>query len=137
MNGVFVDTSFLIAMISPRDQSHSAAIEATKRTSAALITSEYVLLELGNYLCRIPDRETFTRTLAHVKAAMEIVWSDEELFEEGVALFASRADKEWSLTDCLSFVIMRRRGVDNAFTLDHHFVQAGFNVSPQIGDAAS
>lgn len=134
MKSIFVDTSFLIAAVSPHDQSHASAVAATQTTRAALITSEYVLLELGSYLCRTPDRETFLRTYEHVKDAMEVIWSDEELFEEGVALFASRSDKDWSLTDCLSFVIMRRMNIRDAFTLDHHFAQAGFHVLPQIGE---
>jgi hypothetical protein len=49
-------------------------------------------------------------------------------FDAGVALFAQRPDKHWSLTDCISFIVMRREGLTDALTGDHHFEQAGFNA---------
>lgn len=56
----------------------------------------------------------------------EVVHVDRELLEQGFALFQNRPDKEWSLTDCISFTIMQKRGVWRALTTDHHFEQAGF-----------
>jgi uncharacterized protein len=50
------------------------------------------------------------------------------LFSAGLELFRSRRDKEWSLTDCMSFVVMRERGITDALTNDHHFEQAGFRI---------
>jgi uncharacterized protein len=47
-------------------------------------------------------------------------------FEQGVTLYTARADKNWSLTDCISFAVMEARGIREALTGDHHFVQAGF-----------
>ncbi len=46
--------------------------------------------------------------------------------EQGWALLKSRPDKEWSLVDAASFVVMRERGIHEALTTDHHFEQAGF-----------
>jgi hypothetical protein len=66
---------------------------------------------------------------------MELVNNDEnwivietshELFEQGVALFSQRPDKSWSLTDCISFVVMEQHGLSEALTADRHFEQAGF-----------
>ena len=51
-----------------------------------------------------------------------------ELFDAGVALYHSRTDKDWSLTDCISFVVMSQHGITGALTGDHHFEQAGFKV---------
>jgi predicted nucleic acid-binding protein len=51
---------------------------------------------------------------------------DMGLYEEGMKLYASRPDKEWSLTDCISFIIMQREKITGALTGDHHFEQAGF-----------
>ena len=61
-------------------------------------------------------------------AALALGWIDagEHPGERGVALFAQRPDKEWSLTDCISFVVMREHGLSDALTADHHFEQAGF-----------
>ena len=49
-----------------------------------------------------------------------------ELFDEGFDLYCRRPDKDWSLTDCVSFVVMQQRGLREAFTADRHFEQAGF-----------
>ena len=48
------------------------------------------------------------------------------LFTRGLALYKERTDKEWSLTDCISFVIMRDLKLSAALTADRHFEQAGF-----------
>ena len=54
--------------------------------------------------------------------------SSPELFASGSDLYAQRLDKDWSLTDCISFVVMRERGIAEALTADHHFEQAGFTI---------
>ena len=57
---------------------------------------------------------------------VEILTADERLWNEGLQLFADRPDKEWSLTDCISFVAMERESLTEALTGDRHFEQAGF-----------
>jgi predicted nucleic acid-binding protein len=57
---------------------------------------------------------------------LTVIPASHDLFEIGLDRFCSRADKEWSLTDCISFVVMEQRGIYEAFTGDHHFEQAGF-----------
>jgi len=59
---------------------------------------------------------------------VEILANDEELFDKSFALFSNRDDKQWSLTDCMSFVVMENRGIRDALTPDDHFNQAGFNA---------
>ena len=59
---------------------------------------------------------------------IEVVPHTEELAAGALRLFTDRADKDWSLTDCLSFVVMQRRNVNEALTADHHFEQAGFRA---------
>jgi uncharacterized protein len=54
------------------------------------------------------------------------VQTSDELFEEGFSLYSARSDKDWSLTDCISFVVMQRRNIREALTADRHFEQAGF-----------
>lgn len=85
---------------------YADAMSATRHRSA-----------VGRYIQELPGRPNvvfvpFSRTL----------------FDQGLALYISRADKDWSLTDCISFVIMRERGLADALTGDHHFEQAGFNA---------
>lgn len=57
---------------------------------------------------------------------VEVTPATRELFESGWNLYAARPDKDWSLTDCISFVVMQERGITDALTGDHHFEQAGF-----------
>ena len=60
--------------------------------------------------------------------AVTIIPPDAALFDRGLALYASRLDKDWSLTDCISFVAMQEQGLEEALTGDQHFAQAGFSV---------
>ena len=57
---------------------------------------------------------------------LEIIHVNAELIEQGWELFKTRMDKEWSLTDCISFVVMKDRGIIKAITSDQHFEQSGF-----------
>ena len=57
-----------------------------------------------------------------------IVPATEELLWRGFALYRSREDKEWSLTDCISFIVMADEALTEALTGDHHFTQAGFTA---------
>lgn len=59
---------------------------------------------------------------------IEIAWAASELFRLGLVMHAERLDKSWSLTDCISFVVMRQREITDALTHDHHFEQAGFKA---------
>jgi hypothetical protein len=61
-----------------------------------------------------------------VQSGVEIVAVRDEHFQQGCDLYARRKDKDWSLTDCISFVIMREYGIDSALTSDEDFEQAGF-----------
>ena len=76
------------------------------------------------------DRQTFIslHDALGTDPDVTIVPSDAGLFAEGLALYASRTDKEWSLTDCISFVVMQRHQLNEALTGDHHFDQAGFKA---------
>jgi predicted nucleic acid-binding protein len=56
-----------------------------------------------------------------------IIPATEDWFRRGVDLYRARADKDWPLTDCISFAVMSDRGIIDALTGDHHFRQAGFN----------
>ncbi len=62
------------------------------------------------------------------KTKFEIVPATFELFEAGLLLHANRANKDWSLTDCISFIVMERRGLGRALAYDQHFEQAGFEA---------
>ena len=126
----FVDTSFYIALTNPRDALHAAAKRLGQQTRGQVITTEYVLIEVGNWLSRSGDKPLFIQLLADVQAdpRTTILPASHDLFVRGNALFAQRLDKDWSLTDCISFTVMKQFGLTDALTSDHHFEQAGFTI---------
>ena len=128
MNVVFADTFYFIALLSEGDQAHERAAAATRAYSGRVVTTTAVLTEVADGLTAARGRGDFSRFLDRIgsRPDVTIVACDRELFEEGAVLFRRRIDKQWSLTDCMSFVVMQREGLINALTADHHFEQAGF-----------
>jgi uncharacterized protein len=61
---------------------------------------------------------------------MRLVHVDESLFLDGWSYFQRREDKDYSLTDCISFIVMQRFAITTAFAFDRHFAQAGFVIEP-------
>jgi len=87
-----------------------------------------VLLELADHLCDVQNRQLFVALLdeLHKDSRYDIVPLDQSVFDRAMHLYARRPDKDWSLTDCTSFIVMQDRGITDALTADHHFEQAGF-----------
>jgi predicted nucleic acid-binding protein len=81
-------------------------------------------------LVRGEDRDLFADLLRHIRSdpRTTVVPVSSELLQHGIDLFTRRPDKTWSLTDCISFVAMSQRGLTDALTADHHFLQAGFRA---------
>ena len=128
MRIVFADTSFYVAALSPGDINHARAEAVGRGFRGRVITTEYVLLEVATFFCEAPHRPVFLGLLQTLQNDPEvtIVPASADLWQRGVALFAARLDKDWSLTDCISFVVMQEGGITDALTADHHFEQAGF-----------
>ena len=135
MSAAFLDTGYLIALAMARDEHHAAAQTHWRGVLAgrpALVTTSYVFAEVVAFLNR---RGHHAKALAIGDALLasreiECVAVDERLFEQGWQLLRQHADKRWSLTDCVSFVVMRERGLSVAYGFDEHFVQAGFELEP-------
>lgn len=125
----FADTSWFLAMIGTNDVHHLRAVSLSRERRVPLVTTAWVIAELADGLSSpLPLRRVFAellRTVQNDRTAV-IVPADDALFHRGLALYHDRADKEWSLTDCISFVVMGDRGITDALTGDHHFEQAGF-----------
>ncbi len=128
MKAVFADTSFFAAILNDRDSLHAIAQDAATRHTEPGLTTEFVLLEVANFCTQGDRRAVFASFLANLRRSpeIEIVPATHDLFERGLSLFNSRSDKDWSLTDCTSFVVMQEHGSTHALTSDHHFEQAGF-----------
>jgi hypothetical protein len=127
---VFVDTYYYLAVLSESDAAHRRAVEITRRLFAPTITTAWVLTEVADALSDPPQRRAFLTLLESIRSdpTVTIIPPSEELFEAGLDLFARRPDKDWSLTDCISFVVMERHGLTEVLTADHHFEQAGFKM---------
>ena len=128
MKAVFADTFYFLALLNPRDAAHARAVAATRKLQGQLITTAWVLTEFADAMSAPPNRSEFISTLDDLRKNpdVQVVPANDALFDEGVQLFANRLDKEWSLTDCISFVVMEQNGLTEALTGDHHFEQAGF-----------
>ena len=127
---VFGDTVHFIALLSTTDRWHARAIAINRQSPGALVTTEWVLTEVGDAFSHPTAREKFIRLLQLLReqADVEIVPSTSDLFRRGADFYSARPDKEWSLTDCISFVVMNERAINDALTNDHHFEQAGFRI---------
>lgn len=130
---LFLDTSYVIARTNTQDQTHARAMRWDTRLRIArrrLVTTEFVLLEIGDGLAGVRLRRQAARIieLFRTDPDVEIVPASSDLFAAAFALYRSRPDQGWGLTDCASFVVMRERGLAAALTADNHFRQAGFRA---------
>lgn len=130
MTPVFADTSYFLALLGPADQYHSQALAWSRALRRPLLTTEYVVLEVGNSLLRGADRPLFVEFFARLRAdrRTELVPASADWLNAGADLFAARPDQTWSLTDCISFAVMAGRKLTDALTADRHFEQAGFRA---------
>ena len=133
MSGVFVDTSGWANLLVRSEPFHKSAVqlmESIRRKHRRVVTSNYVLAELSALLMsplRVPAEARLT-VLNRIRTAgwVEVFHVDESCDASGWEYLLSRRDKDFSLVDCSSFVIMRRREIAEALTSDGHFEQAGF-----------
>jgi predicted nucleic acid-binding protein len=130
---IFADTSYWIALISPRDALHNKALSVSARfSSARIITSEMVLVELLNSFSETDSRsrKAAARLAEDLRASVRVnvVAQTPEQFEAALQAYKRADDKNWSFTDCASFQIMDRERIRSAFTHDRHFFQAGYDT---------
>lgn len=131
MDKIFVDTAAWIALLNTSDALHSPALQVMnqlRQQKAFLVTTEFVLLEVADALSTPTIR---MKTVAFINSLrqlniLQIIPISQALFANGWQLYSQRHDKEWGLTDCISFVVMTQEQITIAFTSDHHFQQAGF-----------
>lgn len=129
MNALFADTFFYLALLQDADPAHKQAL-AESRSNRRIVTTEFILLELGNACARAEDHSDFLALVEGMRASprITIVPLDSELLNRGFQRMAERPDKDWSLTDCISFLVMEDMQLTEALTGDSHFAQAGFKV---------
>jgi uncharacterized protein len=126
MKAVFTDTFYYIALLDAKDSAHERAVRATRELDSATVTTAWVLLELANALSASRHRTVFARFLDLLRANPNVIIyeAEKELFDRGVEIYRDREDQQWSLTDCISFVV-QREDLREALTGDRNFEQAG------------
>ena len=129
MNAAFADTFFYLALLNDSDPGHELALVESK-VSRQIVTTEFIVLELGNAGARAEDHADFLALVAGMRASprVKIIPVSSDLLNRGLDLMRQRNDKDWSVTDCISFLVMEEAGLQLALTGDQHFEQAGFKA---------
>ena len=127
MTRCFADTFFYLAFTNERDDAHAPAVNFIATHNPRMVTTDWILTEVGDAMAT-GGRGRFGELLKAIRedGRTEIVPASRDLFELGVGQYLARPDKDWSLTDCISFVVMQEHGLTDALTGDRHFEQAGF-----------
>jgi len=130
MKIVFADSFYFFALTNPNDTAHARAVAFTKAYAGVQVTTGWILTELGDGWAKPRQRAFLLAMLTKYRANpnARIEPCTDQLLQEGIDLYDQRRDKEWTLTDCISFVVMQKQGITQALTGDHHFEQAGFTA---------
>ena len=125
---VFSDAFFYVALISRNDEHHARVMEWARSFRGEIVTTQWVLTEVAAAFAESHTRRQLKagfESLAN-DPATRIIEVSPAHFTRGMRLYNERPDKAWSLTDCISFVVMADEGLSEALTGDHHFEQARF-----------
>jgi predicted nucleic acid-binding protein len=130
MKAVFADAFYFVALLNRADQYHARVAGFALQFHDAIITTEWVLMEVADALAESASRRSvvpFFGDLAR-DPKVKIIPAGHDSFQRGLEMYNQRLDKDWPLTDCISFVSMRDEGITDALTGDRHFEQAGFKA---------
>ena len=131
MKTVFADTGYWIALLNENDTLHGKAEAVSKSLGPHLIvTTEMILTELAAFFSAegLHLKQAVVNLIRSIRANpnIRIVPQTSRQFQDALALYEQSSDKEWSLTDCASFILMRELKITEALAHDQHFEQAGF-----------
>lgn len=127
---VFMDSFALIAWINTRDAAHQRVKSYLDSYSGTIVTTEWVLLEFADAFSLSKAKPVAIETIKRIRRLpmFQVVGFEPAVQQAGFDLYETRLDKDWSLTDCVSFAVMTQRGLSEALTADHHFEQAGIRA---------
>ena len=130
MKAVFADAFYFVACLNRADQHHKKAASFASQNQRPIVTTTWVLTEVADAFAASTARDRIAGFVAALEDDVntKVVPATQTLFHRGLERYAARPDKDWTLTDCISFVVMEEEGITDALTGDQHFVQAGFEV---------
>jgi predicted nucleic acid-binding protein len=130
---VFADTFYWVAVLSPRDPFHARVMTWRRNLGTTrLVTTDQVLTEVLNWFSGSGPfwrgkAASFVHTL-RCDPSVDILPQSRAEFDGALGLYEARLDKEYSLTDCRSMLVLRAQGVSEVLTNDHHFTHEGFTI---------
>jgi uncharacterized protein len=135
MKRLFVDTAGWLACANASDIAHARACmarDAALEQGALLVTTDYVIDETLTLIRKRINLKAAEKWWLQIETSSRLRWEwiDIERTEKARALFFRHRDKDYSFTDCTSFVVMRELKINQAITTDHHFKQIGFQILP-------
>jgi uncharacterized protein len=133
MRQVFADTFYWVALINPADKWSDRVVQfAESAKDVRIVTTDEVL---GEVLAFYSKASQHLRQQAAV--LVRAILNDPEItvveqthfsFLKGFDLYENRPDKGYSLTDCVSMIVMQSLGITEVLSHDRHFVQEGFGI---------
>ncbi len=133
MKKLFVDTSFLVAFFNKGDAHHLDAREWVQDEEKSIfVITDYIFNEFLTVLLARRNKDLSVRAGETILSDpnIRLLRINDEVFEKAWTVYRMYEDKEWSLTDCTSYVLMKTLLIDTALSFDEHFHQFGFRVFP-------
>lgn len=127
---IFTDTSALFALVDPADDGHAKARSFFEEDAKPLLTHNYVLLESVALVQRRLGPSALRVLLEDLVPSLIVRWVDEEIHRAASSALLAAVRRKTSFVDWVSFEIMRREGIEQAFTFDRDFAAQGFGVAP-------
>jgi uncharacterized protein len=130
-SSIFLDSNGWLALLNATEDLHVQAMDRwldLLRRGRGIVLTDWIIAETGNGLARSRRKNQFAHVVQEMieVPSVELVLIDRELLVRSLSMYVQHTDKSWGLVDCASFVVMRERGIAEAFTSDQHFEQAGF-----------
>ena len=133
---IFVDAGAWFALVDEADAHHHESERffrlRMRKHAIPSVTTEYVLVETLTLLRMRLGVGAVRRFLTYLEGAkrLDVVWITQDRYTSGLRVMLRHQDKRWSFTDCVSLALMWDLGLEDAFTFDHNFTQAGFRIHP-------
>jgi hypothetical protein len=132
-DALFLDSAYAIALAALDDEFHAKAADLAaglRSHNQQMLTTEAVVFEIGDALSKPKYRRTAAELITSIftDPQINVVPATSALVRRAFELFQQRPDNGWGITDCLSFIVMKDYGIQQALTTDEHFEQAGFSA---------